>query len=470
MERNGAPAATASFNIDLGCALAFAPALSVSATSTAAGRPAGAVTMTVSRSDADENLARVTAALPPGLAGSLKGVPVCPDTNADAGTCPADTRVGSVSALAGSGGAPVALAGTVSLTGPTDGGLAGLAIALPGKVGPVDLGTVAVRAAILLRPDGGLTVRTRPMPQIIGGVPVAIRQLSLTLDRPGFILNASSCALQQVTATLEGTQGAVAAVAAPYQATDCAGLPFAPHLSATIGRRGATRKGVYPPLSTVVTVPNGNSSTALAAVTLPRQLGTDLRKLGSACPGPNYAAGTCPKTSLIGTTSASTPLLPNTLSGSVNLAVDARGSLGLGLTLAGGGVSLPLFGAITPNRKVVTTFNGIPDVPLERFALSFTGGKSSPLRLSQDVCHGKRLKASAVFFGHNGVKKRVSTTFKVIGCPPVASLKHRGHRYVVRVTPGRDGARIKHRTRTFKHKPKRLTVKDASRQKWKVKL
>ena len=139
--------ATATFTIDQGCtAAAFAPALRVTADSTAAGRPAGAVTMEITRPDGSPDITRVTTALPPGLAGSLKGVPVCAEAQANAGTCPEDTRVGRVSALAGAGGAPVALAGTVSLTGPFDGGLAGLAIAIPGRVGPVDLGTVIVRA------------------------------------------------------------------------------------------------------------------------------------------------------------------------------------------------------------------------------------------------------------------------------------------------------------------------------------
>src|SRR4029079_17476399 len=149
----------------------------------------------------------LTEILRPGLSGTLKRGPTCPDANADAGTCPADSRVGSVSTLVGSGSAPVALAGTVFLTGPTDGGPAGLAIALPAQVGPVNLGTAVVRAGIALRPDGGLDVRTRPLPRFLGGVPVSIRALTLTLDRPGFVLNASSCALQQVGATVEGVDG-----------------------------------------------------------------------------------------------------------------------------------------------------------------------------------------------------------------------------------------------------------------------
>ena len=115
-------------------AAAFAPGLRVAAGSTAAGRPAGAVTLEISRPDGSQDLSRVTTELPPGLAGSLKGIPVC--SGAAAGSCPAETRVGSVSALAGSGDAPVTLGGTVSLTGPVDGGLAGLAIAIPGRVGP----------------------------------------------------------------------------------------------------------------------------------------------------------------------------------------------------------------------------------------------------------------------------------------------------------------------------------------------
>jgi hypothetical protein len=81
---------------------------------------------------------------------------VCADAAADAGACPAGSRVGSVSSLAGTGDAPVSLSGAVYLTGPYDGGFAGLAIVIPGKVGPVDLGTVIVRGSIALRADGGL--------------------------------------------------------------------------------------------------------------------------------------------------------------------------------------------------------------------------------------------------------------------------------------------------------------------------
>ncbi|WP_156027733.1 hypothetical protein [Candidatus Solirubrobacter pratensis] len=472
--------ATASFTID-GCATApaFAPALRVAAGSTAAGRPAGAVTLDVSRPDGSEDISRVTTQLPPGLAGSLKSVPVCADGAADAGSCPAETRVGSVTALAGSGAAPVTLAGTVSLTGPTDGGLAGLAIAIPGKVGPVDLGTVVVRAGIALRADGGLTVRTRPLPRLVGGVPVSIRELALTLDRPGFILNASSCAAQQVTAILDGAGGSQATVAAPYQATDCAGLRFAPRLEATVGARGKTGKGAAAPLHAVITVPDGQASTASADVALPKTIGIAGKRLNNYCEAPKLAAGACPASSRIGSAVATTPLLAAPLTSAVTLAAQNAGDLpGLSLTLTGP-VTLPLFGKVIPpgaDRRIHNVFAGIPDVPLERFDLSFTS--AAPLTLQSDACHGARQRVSGTIAAHSGAIVRISAPLKVAGCPPVVALTRRGSRVTLRVTRGRDapavkrvtlnGRRAKTRTTTVRtaRRTFRVVVRDAGGQTW----
>ena len=182
----------ASFTIDQGCALpAFAPGLKVAAASTAAGRPAGSVAMEITRPDGAEDISQVKADLPPGLAGSLEG-PADRDARGQRRP-PWRARVTRRSRSTA----------TCILTGPQDGGLAGFQMVLPGKVGPVDLGTVTVLASIKLRPDGGLTVQTSPLPRLIGGVPVSIRSFTLTLDRPGFILNASSCAEQAVRATLD---------------------------------------------------------------------------------------------------------------------------------------------------------------------------------------------------------------------------------------------------------------------------
>lgn len=453
--------ATASFTIDGGCALpAFAPGLKVSAASTAAGRPAGSVVMEITRPDGSEDLSRVTAELPPGLAGSIKGLAP-------------GTRVGTVSASAGAGDAPVSLSGTVYLTGPQDGGLAGFHMVIPGKVGPVDLGTVNVLASIKLRPDGGLTVTTSPLPRLIGGVPVSIRSFALTLDRPGFILNASSCAEQAVRATLEGVGGTVAKVSAPYHATDCAGLKFSPKLEATIGARGKTAAGTFPPLKAVITVPDGQSSTAVADVTLPPTLGLDLKKLAKACAPAQFQSGTCANTARIGTAVATTPLLDGALTSPVTLASPALGEIpGLALQLSGA-VTLPLFGKVTPPNgatgRIANSFSGIPDVPLEKFELTFTGGTNSPLKLKKDACRGTRQVVIGKLTGHNGTVANLTAKPKVVGCPPTVKLKRRGGKLRATAKPGRDGAKI--RSVKVGKKTKngyRVTVKDAAKETWKL--
>ena len=144
--------------------------------------------------------------------------------------------------------------------------------------------------------------------------------LAFSFDRPGFILNASSCALQQVRAVLEGAEGATATVTAPYQATDCEGLPFAPRLEATVGARGKTRIGAFAPLHAVITVPAGHAATAIAEVDLPSAVSIDLQRLSKAC-APGVAS--CPASARIGSAVATTPLLAAPLTSPVTLAVPA---------------------------------------------------------------------------------------------------------------------------------------------------
>jgi hypothetical protein len=422
----------ASFEIGGECGVPFAPSLAVAVENTSAGRPAGAVTIDITRPDGNQELRRVTTELPPGLAGSIGGIEICPEDRANAGTCPEASRLGSVSALAGPGGAPVALSGSVYLTGPAEGGIVGMAIVLPGRVGPVDLGTVVTRAGISLRPaDGGLTVRTGELPRIVGGVPVSIRRLALRLDRPGFMLNASGCDPRVVRAVLEGSGGAVATPTAPYQASDCAGLPFAPRVAATIG---SARK---PALRTVITVPAGQAATRTAAVTLPRGIGVDLGAIEHICTLEQQAIG-CDERSRVGRVLARSPLLPVPLTGTVHVAVvPGQGLPGLVLDLRGP-VSLKLLGTISFTKAGLRTqFAGIPDVPLARFELRFD--RRLAIKVSRGMCTGKVPRIAAELAGHNGKSVRLRRAMRVTGCRPTAVLRRRGSALRLRVNAARGG-------------------------------
>jgi hypothetical protein len=439
---NAARTATASFTTT-GCpagGIPFRPTLAVTSSSTAAGRTAGALSITIARPDGDQDVAKVQTDLPPGLAASLSGIPLCGEADATKGSCPASTRLGSVIAQVGTGNAPVTLQGSVFLTGPAEGGLAGLAIVLPGKVGPVDLGTVVVRAGLLLRPaDGGVTVRTGTLPAFVGGVPVSVRSLTLRLDRPGFTLNPSSCALQDVVAQLTSRGNATATAHAPYQASDCAGLPYAPAFSGTIDARGPKGARHQPTLRTIITVPPANAATSSATVMLPKRLGLAL-PVRSVCTADQAAADACPASSQVGTVTAQTPLLPVPLSGPVYVA-QVPGQLLPGLRLALGGlVQLRLTGALEFGAGgLVTKFAGIPDVPLSKLALTFTGG--GPLKVTGNLpCTGSLLRATAALTGHNGASASVPSRFKVRGCPAVgrATIHRRSRAFTVDLRKGRD--------------------------------
>jgi hypothetical protein len=353
----------------------------------------------------------------------------------------------------------VTLNGTVSLTGPFGGGLAGLSIAIPAKVGPVNLGTAVVRAGLALRPaDGGITVSTAPLPRFVGGVPVSIRRLALRLDRPGFVVNASSCALQQVRARITGSGGTVATVQAPYQATDCASLPFRPAISATAGAPGRDGVRGKPPLRTVVTVPAGDAATAATAVHLPPALSVDLARAARLCTFAQLSAGACPDRAVVGRATAVTPLLPVPLSGPVYLAqLRPSGLPGISLALRGP-VSLRLDGAnqFGANGGLTTTFAGIPDVPLARFELDFFGGAAGPLIASKDLCRGALPRISADFTGHNGARVTVNAPIRIQGCGPAVKIGLAGlprhPRLTLRVRKG-DGAALRRVTLTL---PSRL--------------
>jgi hypothetical protein len=405
---------------------AFRPALAVDVADRSAGAPAGAVTLRLSRPDEDQAIGRVVTEFPPGLAGSLAGVGICSEAQVAAAACPDAARVGSVTAKVGSGAEPVALGGSVFLTGPAEGGLVGLAIVIPGKVGPIDLGTVVTRAGIILRPtDGGLTVRTAELPRVVGGVPIAIRELALTLDRKGFMRNATSCAALAVKATFTSQEGTSATASAPYQAERCDALAFSPRISATLGGRGQTGSKAKPALKTVISVPPGQAATRSVSVTLPPVAGVDLARISSRCTVAQAAADACPRAARVGSARADTSLLPVPLTGDVYLAdLAGQGLPGL-LVRFTSPARLDLAGTIefTP-QGTKSTFAGVPDVPLERFELALDGGKSGALitPTGVDLCKDPRPSIRGDFTSHSGRTATHRERVAIAGCGPRAKL------------------------------------------------
>ena len=86
------------------------------------------------------------------------------------------------------------------LTGPYKGAPYGLDIQVPAVAGPFDLGVVDVKAALFVDPiTAQATVVADPMPRFVKGVPVLARDIRVTIDRPGFMVNPTNCTPQQIT-------------------------------------------------------------------------------------------------------------------------------------------------------------------------------------------------------------------------------------------------------------------------------
>ena len=158
------------------------------------------------REDGSQVFKALNVSLPPGLIGKLAGVGECSDAQlaTAAGksgaeeqaspSCPAASRLGTVSVGAGAGPSPYYVGGTAYLAGPYKGAPLSVAIITPAVAGPFDLGTVVVRSALYVNSETAqISVVSDPIPTILQGIPLDVRAIDVNLDRNQFTLNPTNC-------------------------------------------------------------------------------------------------------------------------------------------------------------------------------------------------------------------------------------------------------------------------------------
>jgi hypothetical protein len=410
------------------CQRIFQPSMAT-AVSNAQGGASPDFTLVAERPDRNIPVGRMTYDLPPGLVGSLalRGLTKCSLADAAAARCPASSRLGPVVSIDGSGTEPPALPGNVYLTEPkVAGDPAGLSVAVPARLGPVDAGIVIVGVRLQLRPDGGLHVVSDPIPPLQEGIPLAIRKLTVTVNREGFMRNPTSCGEKQALGHFESIGGELADIASSLSFTGCDRLAFGPRFRAILGVRGKTKRNAHPPFITVISTQGTDAAIGSARVRLPRALATNLRGIGAACSPEDFAAARCSKRAQTGTAEAISPLFPTRVTGPVWLVRRERGQLPKLVVQLRNPIALTFEGTnqVGSRGLITTTFPSLPDLALTKFTLRFRGGRYSALENTTNLCR-RRLRMPLSFRGHNGKVVRARPRIAVRGCRKATRRRRR---------------------------------------------
>ncbi len=223
-----------------------------------------------------------------------------------------------------------------------------------------------------------------------------------TDDKP-FVYLPSNCAAKTLTADISTYQATAntKTVSGPLQATGCDALDFSPSLTARVEAQGQTGQNQHPAFIADIAQDDAEAATKTASVTLPAGLGSDIAALGRACTIAQQTTG-CPTSSIVGSASATTPVLPGTLAGPVILAAVPSGLPKLIVQLRGA-ATIQFDGAITiaPDGRLVNTFNNLPEVTLSSFTLRINGGDGGLLQANRDLCDGGLGNIDSTFVGYN---------------------------------------------------------------------
>jgi hypothetical protein len=387
-------------------------------------------TLNLSREDREQYVKGIVLHTPPGLLGLLASVPLCGEAQANVGTCEAGSQIGTTRVASGAGSHPFEIEGSVFLTGPYNGAPFGLSIVTHVVAGPFNLGVVVVRARIAVNQETStLTIATdetgpHAIPQIVFGVPLRLRRVTVDVNRPDFMFNPTNCSEHKIEATITGTQGASTEVKTPFTASDCSGLAFKPNFS--VSTSGHTSRANGANLDAKLSYPSGSlgkdTNIASVKVDLPKQLPSRLSTLQKACPAARFEANpaTCPPASVVGIVRAKTPLLPVGLSGPVYFVSHGGEAFpSLIVVLQGDGVRVDLTGTTFISKAGITssTFKTVPDVPVDTFELYLPEGKTSALAANGNLCKSQsKLKMPTEFVAQNGVVLKQTTRITVTGC------------------------------------------------------
>ena len=377
----------------------------------------------LSRGDTEQEITSYSATFPPGLLGKIAGIPYCPDSaiaaaatmtgvaERDRPSCPAASLIGHTYSGYGLGSVLAYAPGNLYLAGPYRGSSLSVVAIDSALVGPFDLGVVVVRSAIRIDPQTAQAsidaTGTDPIPHIIDGIPIHLRDVRAYIDRPDFTLNPTSCAPSTLASALNGSgarfgdpaDDTLATATVPFQAFNCGSLGFKPRIDLAL--KGGTRRGQHPSLRVEVKPHPGDANVGSAQVTLPPSLFLDQARIKTICTRTQFAAHNCLPQSVYGHARALTPLLGVPMEGPVYLRSSDNTLPDLVFALKGQGIEIDLAGRIDSVKGGIRgSFETIPDAPVSSFELEMDGGKRGILVDAANLC-AEAQRGTARLIGHN---------------------------------------------------------------------
>jgi hypothetical protein len=417
-------------------ALAFSPSFGAGSESSQAGAFTS-FQLQIAHPDGDQALSGVSLKLPPGVAALLASVTPCPEPQAARGECSGESEIGKASASAGLGPDPYTEQGRVYITGPYDGAPFGLSIVTPAVAGPFDLGNVIVRASIDVDPHTAQVSIRSGLPTFLQGagmpatgIPLQLKGITVSVDRPNFEYNPTSCEPMKIEGTLQGAEGASQGVSSPFQVSGCQNLPFKPHVTAQT--RGRTSKADGASLSLRFVSAKGQANVAKTVLTIPAILPARLSTIQKACLAQTFEANpaSCPEGSDIGSAIVHTPVLESPLTGPIYLVSHGNAAWpDAELVLQGEGITVILDGQTAIKKGITTSsFLSVPDAPFQSLEASLPEGPHSalttslPIKAKYSLC-GKKLQIPMVLTGQNGAVIEQKIPVSVQGCGAVKAAR-----------------------------------------------
>jgi hypothetical protein len=414
----------------------FAPSFNAGAESLKAAGFSG-FSLQITRPDEDQALTSVSVTLPPGAAALLSAVEPCPEPQASLGQCGPQSEIGEASAVSGLGPDPYTVTGgRVYITGPYDGAPFGLSIVTPAVAGPFNLGDVVVRSTINVNPETAAVTISSALPTIIkgvgmasSGIPLQLKEVHVTVDRPNFEFNPTNCTPMAITGTLTGAQGGSEAVSSRFQVQGCEKLHFAPKLTASTQGHASKADGA----SLLVKVTSqglGVANIAKVDLQLPKALPSRLSTIQKACVASVFEANpaSCDEGSVIGYAVIHTPVFRNPLTGPAYLVSHGNAAFpDVEFVLQGEGVEIILDGETDIKGGITySKFESAPDAPFTTFETVLPSGPHSALAASVpekdkfSLC-GQTLQMPTTITAQNGVVIKQSTNIALSGCAKALS-------------------------------------------------